>query len=71
MSVRAEVASLKEQLSRADMERADFDKHKAEVPEEKERRIVRSNVVIFGRNRAEKLTVALVTDSVNTTDAIV
>lgn len=71
MEVRAEVASLKEQVANADIEKVRSDKVLAEVRGESEKRLVRRNVALVGRDRAEKLTRSLVTASVNAIDAVI
>lgn len=58
---RAEMLSMKEQVARANTEMVDSNKCVAEVCEEPEHRMVRLNVALVGRNRAEKLARSLVT----------
>lgn len=63
------MASLKEQVVRADKEKADSKEIVAEARKESEQRMVRLNVPLVGRNRAENLTRLLTTKSVNSFDA--
>lgn len=51
-----EIASLKEKLERANTEKAVSDMLLAQVCEKLEQSVVRLNVAIVGRNRAEKST---------------
>lgn len=53
------------------MEKADSDKLLAQLCEESEQLMVRLNVAIVGCNLPEKLPRLLVTESVNTVDAVV
>lgn len=48
----------------------DSDRHLAEICKESEQRIVRCNVALVGRNRADKLTCLLVAETVNVADAV-
>lgn len=69
--VPAEVASLKEKVSRANAEKLDSDKVVAEVRKESEHLLVRLNVALVGHNLAERLTGSRVTESANAFDAVV
>lgn len=70
-TIRMEVASLKEQVSSAEMEKPDFNKVLAEVLKESEKFLVHLNVVHVSRNGAEKLARSLVTELVNDAKAVV
>lgn len=67
---RADEASFKRQVARVDMEKADSDKAVAAVCEKLEHCMIRLNVAIVGRDRAEKLPRALATKLVNTVKAV-
>lgn len=69
-TVHAEMALLKEQVARADTNKANSDKLLAQVREESEECMVRLNVAFIGGNRAEKLTLSLVAESVNAFDVV-
>lgn len=62
---------MKEQVARADPEKADSDKLLAGIREKSKQRTIRLNVEMVSQNRAERLTRSLVAESVNAVDAVV
>lgn len=58
--VHAEVASLKKQVIRADAEKVESGKVVADVQKGPEKLLVRLNIALVGRNRAERLPSSLV-----------
>lgn len=70
-TVRAELSSLEEQGTRADTEKVDSVKAMAEVQKESEQLLVCLNDALVGHNRAKKLTLPLMTESLNNVDAVV
>lgn len=61
---------MKEQVACADTKKADYAKLLGGACEESEQQMVRLNVPIVGLNLAEKLTHALVTESVSAINAV-
>lgn len=70
-AARAEMFSLKEEVVRADTEKADEEQKVAEVCKETEQHMVRLNAALAGRNRAEKWKRLLLMESVIAVDGIV
>lgn len=65
-----EVSCLKEEVEREDRQKVICHKLVSQIREEAESRMVRFNLSLLGRSRVERLTSFLVTDFVNTVDAV-